>query len=374
MKWKVLWLFLAAVLAWLAPALPAVLRYGALPQPGSTQNIVLAGLDVDYDWNAATWPYPAKPLDFKSRTDTLLLSQIQANGTTNILSIPRDTWVYMPEHGYGKINGANVHGGPEMLQKTIYRLTGIKPDGYLFLSLSAVKDLTDALGGVEINVPIRMKYDDNAGHLHIDLHPGKQRLNGEQVEGFLRFRHDGLSDIGRVERQQQFLKALSAQAKHPLSWWRIPFAIRALDRNMKTNLSREQIGALLGASLSGIKLNTVMLPGEFGRGGTWVAHHSELRQALSPFQPTAALKKLRQLRITVVNTDAPAGSAGRLRRQLLDAGFQDVSIVYESRYQAKTTIAGSNAAAMVDYLGYGSINGSSSRSADLTIRLGNDTP
>ena len=88
-------------------------------------------------------------------------------------------------------------------------------DGYVLLSLNALRDLTNASGGVSLNVPERMKYDDNAGHLHVDLQPGMQHLSGAQVEGFLRFRHDNLGDIGRVTRQQLYLTGAGPQADQP---------------------------------------------------------------------------------------------------------------------------------------------------------------
>ena len=105
-------LVLAGLLALVSPAIPALLRYGTLPRKADRPlNVVLAGMDVDYDWTASTWPYPPKPLDFTTRTDTLMLAQVHPDGKVNLLSIPRDTWVNIPGYGWGKINGANVHGG-----------------------------------------------------------------------------------------------------------------------------------------------------------------------------------------------------------------------------------------------------------------------
>lgn len=374
------WVVLAGLVAWMAPALPALIRYGALPHKGETVNVVLAGMDIDYDWSASTWPYPAKPLDFTTRTDTLMLAQMHPDGQVNMLSIPRDSWVNIPGWGYGKINGANVHGGPEMLQNTLRDLTGVQPDGYLFLSLTAVRDLTNAVGGVTVDVPSRMKYDDNAGHLHIDLQPGRQRLNGEQAEGFLRFRHDNLSDIGRVGRQQMFMAALSDKLRNPVNWWRLPMVAGALNRNTKSNLTRAQVGALLGAVLSGPKINTHTVPGEFGRGGTWVVDRTALASIMtksfvaSQFQPAAAVTDLRSLRITLVNVAAPDGSARRLKARLEGEGFRQVSIAEEPRGISATTISGAQAQAMQAYLGYGREGGTPLPGADLTVRLGSDAP
>ena len=214
-------LLLAAFLALLAPAAPALARYGALPRTAEQPlNILLAGVTPEYP-PSAVWPYPAAPEDFTGLTDTIMLAQVHPDGQVKLLSVPRDSWVNMPGYGMSKINASNPRGGPELLMQTVGDLTGLPVDGYAFLSLHAVRALTDAAGGVTVDVEKPMKYDDNAGNLHIDLQPGVQRLNGQQMEGFLRFRKDNLSDIGRIGRQQQFVAAFADQMKQPLNWWRL---------------------------------------------------------------------------------------------------------------------------------------------------------
>lgn len=367
-------LLLAALVALLSPAIPALLRYGALPRKADRPlNIVLAGMDVDYDWTASTWPYPPKPLDFTTRTDTLMLAQVVPDGQVNLLSIPRDSWVNIPGYGWGKINGANVHGGPDMLMNTVGQFTGVPVDGYIFMSLSAVRDLTNAVGGVTVDVPTRMKYDDNAGHLHIDLQPGRQHLNGEQAEGFLRFRHDNMSDIGRVGRQQMFMSALLGKLKSPLNWWRLPAVAGAMNRNTKSSLTREQVGALLGAALSGPRVNSQTVPGSFGQGGTWVVNRAELARIIDrdfrdPNDP-------RRLAVSISNVAAPDGSARRLKAKLEQAGYVNVMIVDELRREMTTTVSGKGAARVQSDLGYGQVtNDSVAPGTDVTIRLGSDTP
>ncbi|MEW5934498.1 MAG: LCP family protein, partial [Bacillota bacterium] len=303
---------LAGFVALSAPAVPALLRYAALPrQAEGPVTVLLAGVTPRYQENAAVWPWPVAPEDFTFLTDTLILAQLWPGGTANLLSIPRDTWVNLPGQGPGKINGANVKGGPDLLVRAVQELTGVPVDAYVLLSLNAVRALTDAAGGVTLEVPKRMKYDDNAGKLHIDLQPGRQHLNGQQAEGFLRFRKDNLGDIGRVQRQQLYLTALVRRVKNPLNWWRLPAMVGALDQNTKTNLTRAQVGALLGAALSGLKVNVQTLPGTFGEGGTWVADRPALHALVEarfrdPGDP-------RTLTVAVVNVGAPDGSARRLQ-------------------------------------------------------------
>lgn len=365
---------LAGLVAVAAPAFPFLMKYGAFPKrPDAPVNVLLAGVTPNYQEGAPVWPWPAKPEDYTGLTDTILLAQIRPDGTANLLSIPRDTWMNVPGYGYGKINGANPHGGPKMLMNAVQQLTGIKPDAYTFVSLYAVRSLTDAAGGVTLRVPQRMKYDDNAGHLHIDLQPGEQHLNGVQAEGFLRFRKDNMGDIGRVGRQQEFLSAMVRRVKNPLNWWRLPLMVSAADRNMKTNLTKSQVSALLGAGLGGLKVNMSTVPGDFGAGGTWVVNRPELDRLVA--------EKFRDpndphfLQVAVVNLDAPQGSAARLKTRLEGLGYHNVFIASETRGPAQTTISGKLAARVRQDVGHGSIDQKSGAGgADVTIRLGSDTP
>ncbi|WP_338064290.1 MULTISPECIES: LCP family protein [Deinococcus] len=234
-----------------------------------------------------------------------------------------------------------------------------------------MRTLTDAAGGVTLDVPKRMKYDDNAGQLHIDLQPGRQHLNGQQAEGFLRFRKDNLGDIGRVQRQQLYLTALMSRVKNPLNGWRLPAMLGALDQNTKTNLTRAQVGALLGAALSGLKVNVQTLPGTFGEGGTWVADRPALHALVEarfrdPGDP-------RTLTVAVVNVGAPDGSARRLQTKLEALGYQKVVISSGPRADGPTTITGKAAAAVLRDVGYGRVTPEEGLpGADVTVRLGND--
>lgn len=369
----VLLVALAGAVALCSPAFPALARYGTLPRKADAPvTVLLAGVTPNYP-PSAVWPYPASPEDYSGLTDTLVLAQLRPDGSAQLLSIPRDTWLNIPRWGFGKINGANVHGGPDMLVSAVESLTGVRVDAYALLSLHAVRSMTDAAGGVTLDVAQRMKYDDTAGKLHIDLQPGRQHLNGEQAEGFLRFRKDGLGDIGRVARQQTFLTAFTGKLKNPVNVWRVPGVVGALNSNVKSNLSRAQVGALLGGALSGPTINMHTLPGDFGGGGTWIPDRSALRTLVAehfrdPNDP-------RTLNIVVINVAAPDGSARRLKEKLEGMGYQNVSIKSDVGSAPTTTASGTAAARVLKDVGYGQVNsGPSAGSADVTVRLGSDTP
>lgn len=367
-------LLLAGLVALLSPAFPALSRYGALPRKASGPvNVLLAGVTPDYDDKAGVWPYPPKPNDFTFLTDTIILAQVWPDGRTNLLSVPRDTWVNLPGHGWGKINSANPRGGPELLVRAVQDLTGVPVDGYALLSMNVIRGMTEAAGGVTVDVPTRMKYDDNAGKLHIDLQPGRQRLNGQQAEGFLRFRHDNMGDIGRVARQQAFLTALAGQVKSPLNWWRLPRIAAVLHANTKSSLTKAQVGSVLGGALGGVKVQAHTIPGNFGGHGSWQPDRAALSALVrehfrDPNDP-------RNLAVAVVNVGAPGGSARRLKERLEGLGYSNVVTSNAPRADVPTTVSGQGAAAVLRDVGHGQVSREEGLpGADVTVRLGTDTP
>lgn len=368
------WLILLVVV-WSFPAWPALARYGALPFPaGRALYFVLAGVDVNYDATAAVWPYPAKPEDFTGRTDTLLLAQVLVDGRVNLLSIPRDTWVNIPRSGWGKINAANVRGGPERLVETVEQLTGLPVDGYVLLSLGAMRDVVSATGGVTLDVPQRMKYDDHAGRLHVDLQPGRQHLSGEQLEGFLRFRYDRRGDIGRIARQQMFFQALAARLKNPWHWWRFPLVVGAMTRHVKTDLTRRQAAAVMWSVLRGVSVKTYTVPGRGDGRGNWRPYHVTLSTMLKKnFVGSVAVAKHRLLSVAVVNVAAPSGSARYVKRRLEALGYQNVRALDGQSLSGLSSLSGSAVWAVRRDLGFGRVSREAGvAGADVTIRLGRD--
>ncbi len=203
--------------------------------------------------------------EFKGRSDTMLLARFDnATQKINILAIPRDTRVKIPNFGYNKINAANVFGGANLAISTVQqKFNGVKVDRYIRIDTSGLDQVIDALGGIEVDVPFAMKYVDKTQKLYIDLQPGRQNLNGKQAEGFVRFRHDGLGDIGRVKRQQIILQALKAKISNPLVLIKLPEIIAIAQKHIDTNLSYDEIMALasFGASLKPQQVNIKSLGG-----------------------------------------------------------------------------------------------------------------
>jgi LCP family protein required for cell wall assembly len=162
------------------------------------------------------------------RTDTMMLLHIGSHGDT-LVSLPRDSYVPIPGHGYNKLNAAFAFGGPKLLVRTVEGATKIHIDHYAEIGFGGFVGMVDAVGGVDMCIPQRMK-DPKAG---IDLKPGCQTLKGGQALGFVRSRAFARADLQRVVNQRKFLAALSHKATSPGTLLNpfhiIPFALRSTD-------------------------------------------------------------------------------------------------------------------------------------------------
>ena len=170
-------------------------------------------------------------------TDTMLLITFDSKAkTVHGMSLPRDTMINTSRKGSGhRLNAVynfnkgsdpdtQLVNGVTALKKEVGKLTGIVPDFYVVVQWEAVGRLVDAIGGVHFEVPFDMDYDDPTPgqDLHIHLKKGYQKLNGEQAMGLIRWRHNNdysvqypNGDLGRVQTQQAFLKAVAAECLKP---------------------------------------------------------------------------------------------------------------------------------------------------------------
>jgi polyisoprenyl-teichoic acid--peptidoglycan teichoic acid transferase len=183
----------------------------------------------------------------EATTDTIILAHLDvARRNATLVSIPRDTWVPVPNQGWNKINAAYAYGGPHVTAKVTRKLLGGVPiDAIVALQPEAAAAIVDAMGGLDVNVDEGMDYDDQNGDLHIHLKQGEQHLTGAQVAGYIRFRHDAASDFGRVRRQQQVLKLMLDQLSQPQNWAKLPSILQLARKDIKTTLSNQQLLSLL---------------------------------------------------------------------------------------------------------------------------------
>ena len=155
--------------------------------------------------------------DGNGNSDTNILVAVDAeNGYIHGVSIARDTKAVWDGKNH-KINAAFGSGGIEKLADVIADQLGIPVDFTVSVDLTGFAALVDAIGGVDFEVPIDMNYDDPYQDLHIHFSAGMQHLTGEEALKVVRFRHNndgsgyGSEDIGRMETQQAFLKAVAKQ-------------------------------------------------------------------------------------------------------------------------------------------------------------------
>jgi LCP family protein required for cell wall assembly len=168
------------------------------------------------------------------RTDTLMVIHITDEGTPTLVSLPRDSYVIIPAHTAldgmqvtdrrNKINTAYGKGGAPLLVETVERNTGLHIDHYMEIGFKGIRDITNAVGGVNMCIPADVT-DENSG---LNLLAGCQELDGRNALAYVRMRYaDPRGDLGRVERQQQFLSsvmkkvATPAVLLNPLSMWRL---------------------------------------------------------------------------------------------------------------------------------------------------------
>ncbi len=170
------------------------------------------------------------------RSDTLMVASYDPeSGEISLLSIPRDTLVEIPgRKGMDKINHALAFGGVELTMRTVSQFLGIPLRYYIHVQTDGFKRLVDAIDGVPIYVERDMRYTDRAGGLYINLTQGEHVLNGEQAEGYIRYRGD--SDLKRVERQQKFLAAALKQVLKPTNLLKLNQLLRIAFESVKTNI------------------------------------------------------------------------------------------------------------------------------------------
>lgn len=200
-----------------------------------------------------------------ARSDALMLATLnEKEKSVKLLTIPRDSYVYIKEVGYStKINHAHKYGGPRATIETVEDLLGIPVDYYVRLDFDAFMQIVDALGGIEVDVPYAFSEQDSKDKADaITLEEGLQTLNGEEALALARTRKLD-NDIERGKRQQEIMKAIAKKAASGASVTKYGKVIDAIGENMKTDLTFDEIKALIDYGVSGnLDIETLTLSGE----------------------------------------------------------------------------------------------------------------
>lgn len=205
--------------------------------------------------------------DDVGRSDTLMIASIDpATNQATLLSVPRDTRVKIKGHGFDKINAAYAYGKEKLSEDTVERLLGVDIDHYIIINTKSFKKIIDAIGGIDIDVPKRMHYEDpwdDDGGLIIDFQPGMQHMDGAKAVTYVRYR-DEEGDLGRIRRQQDFVRACMEKVLSPSIIPKLPTVIKEVMESIETDMTLRQILELIG-TLKESKdngLKTDMVPGK----------------------------------------------------------------------------------------------------------------
>lgn len=217
-------------------------------------NIMVLGLDKE-----------------ETRCDVIMLFNFEPEmSKLNILSIARDTRV-IEDGRYYRINALYSKGGEKLIAKKLTRITRLPVHYYLTMDFKGFRKIIDTLGGVEFNVPFRMRYDDPTQNLHINIKKGWQLLNGKKAEQLVRYRKGNAAgqgytegDIGRVKMQQDFVMELLKQKLNIRYISKADELFDILQEYVDTNLGLSDISHYIGSAgrVKSEGINTFTLPGE----------------------------------------------------------------------------------------------------------------
>ena len=314
------------------------------------------------------------------RSDTMMLARIDLSQRhIGVISIPRDLRVAIPGHGEQKINAAYSLGDVPLAQQTVKDVIGLPCDYYITVSSEGLSRLVDALGGVEVEVDKRMFYHDRWGGLSIDLQPGPQRLNGQQAVGYVRYRHDRLGDLTRVQRQQLFLRAVLRELTKPRNIPRLPRLLKLFQETVQTDLLVGDLEAIknLAKDIGPDRIKSATLEGTpVVIGGV---------SYLEPdFEESTRLVNEVLLgvlpRVAIVNsTEIPGVEAGLVKR-LNDRGYEVTEVRFASHPTATSHVIDpeqhkDESGEIHRWLGCGTVvrsDGDEVPGADITVLLGTD--
>jgi polyisoprenyl-teichoic acid--peptidoglycan teichoic acid transferase len=170
----------------------------------------------------------------QARTDTIMVAHYNPNThKVKLISLMRDMYVSIPDHGQQKLNAAYTYGGPELLRETIKENFGLNLHYYAIVDFKGFEKAVDLLvpNGIEVDIPYEMS--DGIG---MTLEEGKQKLHGKELLGYVRFRQDRLSDFGRVQRQQEVISKLKEEVVNVNSVVKLPELLDLLNTYIDTNI------------------------------------------------------------------------------------------------------------------------------------------
>jgi polyisoprenyl-teichoic acid--peptidoglycan teichoic acid transferase len=195
-----------------------------------------------------------------ARTDTIMVAHYNPQSkNVKLISLMRDMYVSIPEHGKQKLNAAYSIGGTELLRQTIKTNFGLDIHHYAIVDFKGFEKAVDILvpEGIEVDVPYEMSEG-----IGMTIEEGKQQLSGKELLGYVRFRQDRLSDFGRVQRQQEVISKLKDEAVSLNSVTKLPEMLDLLHTHIDTNIDSPTLLAIGKDVLTnqGGEMQTIRLP------------------------------------------------------------------------------------------------------------------
>lgn len=235
--------------------------------------------------------------DAPKRTDVMLLASFDpVKNDVAILSLPRDTRVKIPgNQGLDKINHAYAYGGVPLAKKTVANLLMVPIHYYVLLNWQGFIDVIDIIGGIDYYVENDMDYEDPYADLSIHIEHGFQHMDGKKAGEYIRFRNDEMGDIGRVQRQQRFLKALASEIFSIGNVVKVPTLINSVEKHLQTDMDFLTMVKAANSFkvFGGEKVRAQMLYGDFQTIdglSYWVTSQDKTEQTLKelniPFKKT----------------------------------------------------------------------------------------
>ncbi|PRZ44003.1 LytR family transcriptional attenuator [Antricoccus suffuscus] len=245
-------------------------------------NILMMGADHSDAGSIAQQLASGKWDKGSMRSDTIMIVHIPSDrSAAYVVSLPRDSWVPVPGYGTNKINAAFSYGGPDLAVQTVEQLTNMHIDHVVMIDWNGFKDLTNALGGVEVNIPGE----------------GVQKLQGQAALDYVRTRKTlPNGDFDRVKRQQNFLRQVMKQTFDSVSITNIGMLTNILgiftsnttvDSAFTPSLMRDLAWEMRGVKSSNIHFMTAPYTGTGMVGDQSVVHLNAEQDALL----FAAMKK-----------------------------------------------------------------------------------
>ncbi len=299
-------------------------------------NILVLGIDIGVNGQQS------RSLKNATRSDTLIVVSVDPETKdVGVLSIPRDTRVLIPGTGsWEKIAHAHAYGGPSLAVKTVENFLGINIHHYIRIDYEGFVRAVDIVGGVEIDVPQDMNYEDPVQGLYIHLKKGRQVLDGQKALQFVRYRQYENGDIGRIQAQEVFLKALGKKVISLTTVWKVPTLLRELQNYVVTDLTFDEMLYLanLGTKVNVQSVKMAIVPGsaqmikdQHGELSYWIPDRDQTEKVVDELVRGIDRNVNATIRVSVENGCGIAGAAERVAQLLRDQGYDVRSVTNASR-------------------------------------------